>query len=60
MKNFSWNYTLVINQPLTNYKNLIIIYDHEKILDNIDKNLESNNNFQDALNVINKIKNNRK
>lgn len=58
--NFSWNYDTVINVDYKNLNNLIIIHDHEKILDNIDKNLESSNNFQDALNVIDQIKNNRK
>lgn len=58
--NFSWNYDTVINVNFKNLNDLIIIHDHEKILDNIDKNIESSNNFEDALNVIDKIKNNRK
>lgn len=58
--NFSWNYDPVINIDYKNLNNLIIVHDHEKILDNIDKNLELTNNYQDALNVIDKIKNNGK
>lgn len=54
--NFSWNYDTVINVDYKNLNNLIIVHDHEKILDNIDKNLELTNNYQDALNVIDKIK----
>jgi hypothetical protein len=58
MKKFLWNYTISLNQPLPNYDNMIIIYDHNKILDKIDKEVECENNFENVKIILDKIKNN--
>ena len=60
MKKFLWNYTVNLTQPLTNYDNIIIIYDHNKILDKIDKEVESENNFENVKIILDKIKNTSK
>jgi hypothetical protein len=60
MKKFLWNYTVNLTQPLTNYDNNIIIYDHNKILDKIDKEVESENNFENVKIILDKIKNTSK
>lgn len=55
--NFSWCYDTVIKVKYNNANDLILVYDHEKILNKIDENLEKDNEFQDAKSLIEKIKN---
>jgi hypothetical protein len=57
MKNFKWNLTLLVNQPLIGYQNLVFVYDHEKILNRIDEKLESMNSFEESKKIIEQIKN---
>lgn len=55
--NFSWCYDTVIKVKYNNANDLILVHDHEKILDKIDQNLEKNQEFKDANLLIEKIKN---
>lgn len=54
---FSWAYDPVIKVNYNNKNDLILVHDHEKILDKIDQNLEKNQEFKDANLLIEKIKN---
>lgn len=54
---FSWCYDTVIKVTYKDTDNLVVIHDHVKILDKIDKHLENDVELKDAKLLIEKIKN---